>query len=88
MFGFNFLRRLFKASGRGKNPDSHYVVDSSCFSCHQQSRVAAPQRKCDAFLVSDPREGEAALSQRLKQKCMLNTGKMGAVQWKPAGASE
>jgi hypothetical protein len=47
-----------------------------------------PQRKCDAFLVSDPREGEAALSQRLKQKCMLNTGKTGAVQWKPAGASE
>jgi hypothetical protein len=40
------------------------------------------------FLVSDLREGEAALSERLKQKCTLNASKTGAVQWKPAGAGE
>jgi hypothetical protein len=75
----SILRRRFEASGGDKNPDSHCVADYSRFSCHQQSRVAAPQRKRDAFLVSDLREGDAALSERLKRKCTLNTGKTDAV---------
>jgi hypothetical protein len=29
LFGFNFLRRPFEASGSDKNPDSHRVADSS-----------------------------------------------------------
>jgi hypothetical protein len=49
---------------------------------------ATSRRKHDAFLVSDLREGEAALSKRLKQKCTLNASKTSAVQWKPAGAGE
>jgi hypothetical protein len=85
---FRFSQRLFEASGGDKNPDSHCVTDSSRFSCHQQSQVVAPWRKCNTFLVSDMREAEAALSERLKRKCTLNTNKMSAVQWKPASVSK